>query len=395
MSTTSPSTKTSRKGGRSRKPDKNTNAYHWYTPRFWHGMLAGDWFSFVGRHRYAIAPRRWGLWFGATCFVLINSVLAAYHRWRHGDRIAATEIKQPPLFIIGHWRSGSTFLHDLMVIDPRHTYADTYECISPNHFLSSGGFVRACFKWVLPSKRPMDNVATGWDRPQEDEFALMNMGAPSPYLKMAFPNHPCEGDDYLDFRNVSQEETERWKQIMLQFLKTITARDDRQIVLKSPTHTGRIKVLLELFPEAKFIHIVRDPLELYSSTMKLWPTLWWYQSLHIAKLDDLEEYVFDCYDRMYGTFFEHESLIDPSRICEVRYERLASDTLNEVRRVYEQLDLGDFEVVRPQMEAYLKSLGQYQPNKHEYDPETVERVMSRWGGYAERYGYRRDSLGES
>ncbi|MEX0867250.1 MAG: sulfotransferase, partial [Pirellulales bacterium] len=230
---------------------------------------------------------------------------------------------------------------------------------------------------------------------QEDEFALMNMGAPSPYLKMAFPNHPCEGDDYLDFRNVSREETERWQQTMLRFLKTIAVRDDRQIVLKSPTHTGRIRVLLELFPDAKFVHIVRDPLEMYASTMKLWPTLWWYQSLHIAKLDNLEDYVFECFDRMYGAFFEQEPLIDSSRICEVRYERLASDTLNEVRRVYDQLDLGDFEAVRPQMEAYLKGLGKYQPNKHEYDAEMIERVMSRWGEYADRYGYRRDALGDS
>jgi len=391
MSTSTPTKKQSfQTSGRSRKPDKTTNTYHWYSPRFWHGMLTRDWFSFVGRHRYAIAPTRWGLWFGATVFVLINSVLAAYHRWRHGERIEATEIKHPPLFIIGHWRSGTTFLHDLMVLDPKYQYADTYECISPNHFLSTGGLVRKFCGWALPSKRPMDNVAAGWERPQEDEFALMNMGAPSPYRRMAFPNDPCDGDAYLDFKDVPEEDIEAWKQTLLRFLKTLTVQDERPIILKSPTHTGRIKVLQEMFPEAKFVHIVRDPMELYSSTMRLWPTLWWYQSLHIADLDGLEDYVFDCYERMYGAYFEHESLIDPENICEVRYERLASEPLNEVNRVYEELDLGDFDQVRPQLEAYLESLGDYKRNKHEYDEETVDRVMTRMAEYAERYGYGRD-----
>ena len=45
-------------------------------------------------------------------------------------------------------------------------------------------------------------MAAGWDRPQEDEFALCNMGVRSPYLTIAFPNHPPQDQDYLDFRGV-------------------------------------------------------------------------------------------------------------------------------------------------------------------------------------------------
>ena len=40
-----------------------------------------------------------------------------------------------PVFVIGHWRAGTTLLHELLVRDPRHTYPNTYDCFGPNHFL--------------------------------------------------------------------------------------------------------------------------------------------------------------------------------------------------------------------------------------------------------------------
>ena len=36
-------------------------------------------------------------------------------------------------------------------------------------------------------------------------------------------------------------------------------RSPKRIVLKSPAHTARVRVLLELFPKARFVHIIRDP----------------------------------------------------------------------------------------------------------------------------------------
>ena len=91
-----------------------------------------------------------------------------------GRRIAQQPIKDAPIFIIGHWRSGTTLLHELMSLDERFTFPTTYECFVPNHFLISAWF-DAWLKCLLPKQRPMDNMALGWDRPQEDEFALCNM----------------------------------------------------------------------------------------------------------------------------------------------------------------------------------------------------------------------------
>jgi len=143
------------------------------------------------------------------------------------------------LFIIGHWRTGTTLVHELMALDKRHTYPTTYECIDPNHFLLTEKLASRFLRFLLPAQRPMDNMVMGWDRPQEDEFALCNLGQPSPYLTIAFPNCPPQYPEYFDLEDLSPEALSRWKECFIRFLKQVTLRNPKRIVLKSPTHTYR------------------------------------------------------------------------------------------------------------------------------------------------------------
>ena len=219
-----------------------------------------------------------------------------------GRKIARTKIEHDPIFVIGHWRSGTTLLHELLVRDPRHTYPDTYACFAPNHFLVSGWWLKPCLKLLLPSRRPIDNMPAGWDHPQEDEFALCNMGVPSPYLTIIFPNHPPQCQEYFDFRGVSEPAVNRWKRALLWFLKCITLQNPKRIVLKSPPHTCRIRALLEMFPKAKFVHIVRDPYVLFPSTVNLWKRLYRDEGLQMPTCEGLEEHVFTTLTRMYDAF---------------------------------------------------------------------------------------------
>jgi hypothetical protein len=92
------------------------------------------------------------------------------------------------IFIIGHWRTGTTLLHELLTLDEGFTAPSTIECFAPALCLALGWLLRR-LKFFLPANRPMDNMLLGWDQPQEDEFALMNLGLGSPYEAMIFPNH--------------------------------------------------------------------------------------------------------------------------------------------------------------------------------------------------------------
>src|SRR5262249_46500063 len=155
--------------------------------------------------------------------------------------------------------TGTTLLHELLICDERHTFPTAYECFEPNHFLLTEKLMTRFLWFLAPTKRPMDNMAFGWDRPQEDEFALCMLGQPSPYLSIAFPNNGFADAQYLDLEAVQPRALARWKNAFHGFLQTITFRNPKRVVLKSPPHTCRIKVLKQMYPDAVFIHIVRNP----------------------------------------------------------------------------------------------------------------------------------------
>ncbi len=355
--------------------------------RIWSGMTPGGLWRLLWRNRFLVTPTRIGMALILAVLSVLNVLLWMIQTALYGRKIEKTELCEAPVFVLGHWRSGTTLLHELLVTDPRHTYPDTFACFAPNHFLVSGWLFKWWLRFLLPSRRPMDNMRVSWDRPQEDEWAMCNMGIPSPYLWLAFPNRPRPYQEYLDLRNVPAAALARWKRAFVRFLKCLTVQSPRRIVLKSPQHTCRIPVLLELFPDARFVHIVRDPYVIFPSTIRTWHRLATFHGLQKPNGKGMEEFVFATFNHMYEVFEEDRRLVDPSRFCEVRFEDLVADPVGRMRIIYEQLQLGDFEVARPAMEAYAERTRDYKVNRYELTPETREEIGRRWETFSKRYGY--------
>jgi len=361
-----------------------------WSPKLWLGCDFIPWLRLLAQNGFDVD---WPFVPSALAVTFISPV-HSYLRWLQSllfsRAVARTRIRKQPLFILGHWRSGTTWLHELLVLDPRHTSPTTYECMVPNHLIVSEWFVTRWLSFLVPSKRPMDNMAMGWNRPQEDEFALCNLGLPSPYLTIAFPNRAPRNLEYLDMEGISRAELQRWQQALLRFLKEISYKRPQRLVLKSPTHTGRIKALLELFPDARFVHIVRDPYVLFPSTVKLWKSLYAQHGLQCPNFAGLEQYVFENFNRMYRKFEAERSLIPPGRFHELRYEDLVRDPVGQVRAIYEQLDLGDFEQALPALEAYQAEVADYKTNRYEISPELQDEITRHWGDFIRKYGYTRE-----
>ncbi len=376
-------------GPAGRKAAAPTGGYkdRFWIPRFWDGMAGTAWFPLLLRNRFQVAPRRIVMAVLITSLTPLNAVLWPLQKLLFGRKIARTRIAADPMFVIGHWRSGTTLLHELLVLDPRFTYPNTYDCFAPNHFLASGCFLRPALSGLLPKQRPMDNMAAGWDCPQEDEFALCNMGIPTPYLTIAFSNRPPQYQEYFDLERVSPRQLARWKSGLLWFLTCITLRTPKRIVLKSPPHTFRVKVLLEMFPRARFIHIVRNPYVIFPSTVNLWKRLYRNEGFQVPKFEGLEERVLATFEQMYEVFERQKQLIPPGQLCEVRYEDLVADPTGQMRAIYDRLGLGEFEAVRPAIEAYFAEKADYQTNRYQLSPELRREVTRRWAPYLRRYGY--------
>ena len=219
----------------------------------------------------------------------------------------------------------------------------------------------------------MDNMKAGFDRPQEDEFALCMLGQPSPYLTIAFPNNPPQCEEFLDLEGISPGALRSWQRALKQFLKQITYKTGKRLVLKSPPHTARIKALKEMFPGALFIHIVRDPFVVFPSTVNLWKTLYLSQGFQKPTYAGLEEYVLTTFTRLYQRLEEGKKLLGPGQFYELRYEDLIKDPAGELRKLYDHLHMEGWSEFLPRLEAYLATIKGYETNKYQVTPE--QRVV--------------------
>lgn len=350
-------------------------------------MLFTDWLRLLARHRFRVHPSRWGIAVGATATAVFNSKMRMMQLALQGHQIQKTELADDPIFILGHWRSGTTYLHELLSLDERFNSPTTYQCFAANHFLITETLITRLFWFLLPSRRPMDNMQAGWHEPQEDEFALCSMGMPSPYLRMAFPNDKDnEYLEYLDMR-LGPADLAEWKKGLFTFLRTLSKQKPKRIILKSPTHTGRIGMLAEMFPRAKFIHIARNPYDVVPSTIRLWKSLEYVQALQTPNYKYLPDYIFRAYRRMYDGYFQAREQLGSDRLFEIRYESLVEDTPNVIEKIYDRFDMGDFDSIRPLLMKNLEARKNYQKNKHELDKTLVTQINEHWHDYFTNFGY--------
>lgn len=362
--------------------------YPFYSPRFWHGMRLAPWWRLLRENHFRVQPSRWAMAVGISLACPVNEALTALQHVVYGRKLRTTPLAAPPLFVLGHWRSGTTLMHELLAMDSQWGSPSTYQCFAPNHFLVSEWFFRSFANWLLPSKRPMDNMATGWDRPQEDEFALMTLGVASPYRRIAFPKHPPTDLETLDWDGVAPQTEREWLAAFDRFLRAVTQRCQRPLVLKSPTHTGRIGLLRRTFPGAKFIHMTRDPRSLFPSTVRLWQGLDQIQALQLPEGDYLQQYVVDCLRRMYHGFHRDAAALPASQLIHVRYEDFVADPVQTLASIYDQLDLDHFRDLEPKLQNWVDTQHrQYQPNQHELPAETEALLRDQWKDYFQRYNY--------
>ncbi len=352
----------------------------------WHSMSFGNWLRLLASR----PPMSWSHWFRIatiTAMAPLNSLSDLWETLVYGRRIARQQLEHPPIFIIGHWRSGTTMLHNLMTLDPELTYPNLYQVMAPKNFLTTESWVPGLTRWALPKTRQMDNMAADWLLPQEDDIALLQMTLMSPYLMLAHQNDPSKYRRYFDLTELTPRELQTWRDAFLHFLKKLTIHKNRQIVLKSPAHTYRIPILLKMFPEAKFIFIHREPYTVFNSGVHIRRVMFLESGLAPPYYDSLEEDVLDVYSKCFEAYQSTKHLIPPGHLHEVRFEDLEADPLGQMRLIYEKLDLTSWPLIEPQIRQQVPELTSYKKNKYQMDEALMRRVYQAWKPAFDAFGY--------
>jgi hypothetical protein len=360
-------------------------------PGLFAGITLGDWLTLLRENRFKVSTRHALRALSITCQAVPNSILRFFELARFGSEIAKTEVP-PPLFIVGHYRSGTTLLHELLAVDRRFAYPNIYQTNYPHTFLLTEAVGSRLLEFFLPRRRPMDTMTWTMDSAAEDEFALCVLTRISPLLGWVYPNRHEYYDRHLTLDELSEEERERWRQALLLFVRKLTLKYRRPLVLKSPPHTARIRLLLELFPGAKFVHIHRDPFTVFLSSRHTFLSNAPFCALERPILDDLDEWILRQYRTMYDAYFAQREAIPPDHFHELAFHQLEADPVGEVERLYTSLAISNFHEVRPRLEAYVRSLAGYRKNAHPALTEHLRaRIAEAWEPCFRAWGYRTES----
>ncbi|MFX1313183.1 MAG: sulfotransferase [Promethearchaeota archaeon] len=325
--------------------------------------------------------------------ILIISTLGIpfrmFEHWKFRKRIKFTDINNPPIFILGHWRSGTTHLHNLLTQDPQFGYITMLEASFPKSFLITN-FFKFFMKSFLPKKRPMDNMEMGLNFPQEEEMAISNLIPFSFYNALYFPEKLMENYyKYICLDQLSKKVLEKWQNAYLYLLKKTTLNvNGKQLVLKNPANTARISLLLKLFPNAKFIHIYRNPYVVFVSMKNFYETTIKQFMLQDVSISEIEKFILIIYKQMMEKYFREKKLIPKENLIEVKFEDLEKDPINILGRIYEHLKLKGFNNVRTLFEKYLLLLKNYKKNIYEFTKDKINLVKEYWKFTIKQWNYK-------
>lgn len=300
---------------------------------------------------------------------LFSSVLTLVERINYFTKIRETEITKPPIFIIGHWRTGSTYLHQLFNLDSQFTTPNMVQTAIPDHFLFSTKYYVPILKRAMPQKRPMDNVPLSPFSPQEEEFALIRMGSESPIEKLIFPSKKryfLEGyDQYIP----EEKKLVVWKKNLYIFFKKLTLLTGKQIVSKNPYHTMRISLLADMFPGARFIHIKRNPMVVVASTIRMWNIVASENKLKKGWKKPTTDEVSSVLSSYVEYVVEESKKLSRHQFVEVQFENLEKDPLTELKRIYVELDLPFTDTFEMQVIRFLSENKDFKKNSYQLSEE--------------------------
>jgi hypothetical protein len=297
--------------------------------------------------------------------------------------------EDPPVFILGLWRTGTTHLHYLMACDKQFGYLNNHQAFTLNFSLFSLNRLNKILSIFVPGKRPQDDVVVTLDDPAEEEQPFSTMTARSSIHSFFFPQNRSYFTRYHLFKNISEEEKNAWKEDYLFLLKNIAFYNKKnRLVLKNPHNTGRVKELLELFPDAKFIFIHRDPYTVFRSTKKLYNRMISSQMLQHCSQNEIEQIILEDNAMIMHKYLAERELIPEDQLVEIGFEELEKSPAETIERIYDRLKLEGFAEARPHMATYLNSVKQYKRNIYLPLPQSIRnKLHAVWDFWFKEFGY--------
>jgi omega-hydroxy-beta-dihydromenaquinone-9 sulfotransferase len=316
-----------------------------------------------------------------------SSIFGYIENKRFRAKIESSPVPKSPIFIIGHWRSGSTLLHQIMNLDANMLTPTLFQVAEPDCFLTARKYYRPIMKLLLRKNRPMDQVKLGMDEPQEDEYAIYRLTNHSPLERLIFPlNSNYFLKDCSSFVPAGHEKA-NWENQILNFFKKLNFGKNKTIVSKNPFNSMRIKELTALFPDARFIHIYRHPCDVVPSTMHLWKIVQKQNCLNNLGATPAFTDVIDFLDHILNVIQQDLSFVADENKYILKFEDLEKDPVKVIKDLYSYFRIPFSELFKKDLEAFIKEIEGYQKNQYQLTPDETEQIRNRMKSHMDYFKY--------
>lgn len=298
-------------------------------------------------------------------------------------RIWKQEFIADPIIILGQARSGTTLLFKYLASHPNWSYIDgmdLYFPYGPQVFRDhSKPLLQNIIRRLGLKKKHFHNYPLQLDDPLEEDMQFCFCLSPcSAYWGIVWAK---KAEKLINATIAFQTEAEKaqWQAAYLYGLKRIAYyKGNRRLILKSPSSLGRIAALLELFPGAKFVHIERDPNEVFRSLEQLANEVL-FKGFSLQRLTrvQIRELLISHYNTLVEKFQQEKHLIPRGQLAKLSYNELVSEPRAVIRSIFRMLELDGWDTYEPELKAAILREATYQPNSHEVPSEIVDLVRAR------------------
>ena len=275
-----------------------------------------------------------------------------------------------PIFVTGLPRSGTTFLFDLLNTNSTLRGPLYWEITRPTPPVdphNCRSFFRAFLtdselnlaRLIVPNLDAMHKIRANY--PEECEQLNTITAKSIVYIYMAkLPNY-IQHLMHANFTNVF-----KWHKKFFQLLES--ANRPKNWLLKDPSHIEHIPEILEVYPNAKFIHLFRDPLNSIASACSLTSKIQHGLSRSVRD-DEIGATIINFWENAVKKNKKGRVLLKPNQNLDIEYKDFITDPINTVEKIYEFLGLPLTHENLEKKKSFLKSHTKHKHGKHLYKLE--------------------------
>ncbi len=339
--------------------------------------------------KYKIENKHKTNFYKAMAVSAIITLLSVFDRIRYSWLKKSYKSIEPPIFVLGHWRSGTTLLHNFMCLDPKAGYTTTYHTVFPQNIFGLQRLLKRAMHKAMPTHRPHDGLPIHPDNPQEEEFALSHISSQGFYNWFYFAKNRKEFLETLNnWEGLSAEKRQSWLLTYDTLVKrSLLDTGKKRYVSKNPANTFRIPQLLKLYPNAKFVYIYRNPYEVYPSSFGFFKSVISTIGFHDISDAEIKEFVLMVFRQLVDKYEKDRSLIKKENLIEIRYEDFIKSPASYLKQIYTQLELEITPELEEKWNESERKAKSHKTNRNNFDNDLVTETNKYLADYINKKGY--------